>query len=138
MIFRELANHPRPSYTIDEDPKFIIDVTSIRLAHAYIGMESLTDAFTIINETFNASPSPRTKPLLATLRGIGGGKTRFLEEIRNYYQSDSSTLSIAITFNSNSEFDIEEESLFPGLKPNQLIVLSVITGVISAFFCYAP
>eukprot|EP00971_Amphidinium_carterae_P338616 6476027-Amphidinium_carterae.1 len=52
-------------------------------------------------------PSPRTKEVLATLRGVGGGKTRALEEMR-WELLDTDAVPLAITYNSGMPFlDVE-------------------------------
>eukprot|EP00598_Pedospumella_elongata_P016554 CAMPEP_0185002812 /NCGR_PEP_ID=MMETSP1098-20130426/74812_1 /TAXON_ID=89044 /ORGANISM="Spumella elongata, Strain CCAP 955/1" /LENGTH=54 /DNA_ID=CAMNT_0027530365 /DNA_START=12 /DNA_END=173 /DNA_ORIENTATION=+ len=43
---------------------------------------NLTSLTETVYEVAQAMPSCRSKPLLATVRGTGGGKTRLFEEIR--------------------------------------------------------
>ena len=45
--------------------------------------------------------SDRIKPLFGVMRGMGGGKTRALEEIRRKLLQKEDTLPLAVTFNSS-------------------------------------
>ena len=53
-------------------------------------------------------PDSRQKPVVATVRGTGGGKTRALEEIRWGLLGDPCVLPLAITFNSTMDLDLSE------------------------------
>lgn len=83
-----------------------------------------------------SSDDARKKPLLVSVRGTGGGKTRLFEEIRRALIRDISVLPIAITFNSNSSISTME-FLTCGrlaLKASCSASLSIICRMTSAFF----
>ncbi len=63
--------------------------------------------------------SDKSKPLLASVRGVGGGKTRAVEEIRHVLETDPTLLCLAVTFNCNLEICQEERDFwenFPSIK----------------------
>jgi hypothetical protein len=49
-------------------------------------------------------PGTRNKPVAGDLRGIGGGKTRALEELQRFFYLKEGVLSLAITFNNHTTY----------------------------------
>lgn len=73
----------------------------------------LAQATDLILGVCNAPGSTRTKHLIETVRGQGGGKTRALEEIRKRFMTDTShVLPIMITFNNWTPFDETTDKSF--------------------------
>eukprot|EP01041_Mallomonas_annulata_P000300 gene300-537_t len=54
-----------------------------------------------ILQSSRIAPDPRDKPFYATVKGMGGGKTRVFEDIRRELLLEDGVLPIAITFNSH-------------------------------------
>lgn len=119
------------SYHSDEDTQqCIINSPSITLANPLLGVDLSLLSKTVF-DTACRPPGYRTKPLLVTVRGTGGGKTRLLEEIRRDLQRNHSVLPIAITFNGYTDFDNIEFHV-----PSAAVsaTLSIIARMASAFY----
>ena len=84
-------------------PSCIIDNPTEKLTNPYLGYNILDNVNKVI-EAVDSRPSGRTKPVVVTIRGTGGGKTRLLEELRHHLNVDTNTLVVAITFNCDSEY----------------------------------
>eukprot|EP00961_Rhodomonas_salina_P198317 2675601-Rhodomonas_salina.1 len=54
--------------------------------------------------------SPRNKPVLAVVRGTGGGKTRALEELRFGLLRQRGLLALAYTYNSGMEISADDSA----------------------------
>jgi len=78
------------------------------------------------------APGPRRKPLLATVRGQGGGKTRALEEIRWSLLEKQGVLPLAITFNST--MNIDECEYEPGTRAIYCYARSIVTRLGAVFY----
>lgn len=101
------------------------------LKHEYIETSYISTAMEKIRETLKMKPNPRFKPVLATLRGVGGGKTRFLEEIQSRLNLPED-LPIAITFNGFTEFDIMDFSIFRDKR--KIFALNILARVAAAIY----
>ena len=79
----------------------------------------------------------RDKPLVATTRGSGSGKSRAIEELRLHYLLNSSdTLAIAVTFNSKWDFDSTELQPFIEMFTNTKlsIAMSIVARMLSMLY----
>ena len=65
-----------------EGKSCIIDIPDETMANAYLDQNSLKANVKRITNALNKAPNARSKPLVATVMGSGGGKTRLLEECR--------------------------------------------------------
>jgi len=76
----------------------------------------------------------REKPVFATVRGSGGGKTRAFTEIRRELLRRENTLVMMITF--NSDWDASEvKDVWPGVTyPDVSYALSVVSRMAAMFF----
>jgi len=69
-------------------------------------------------------PSPKMKPLVATMRGTGGGKSRLLEESKRFINAKiPNSYAIAITFNHHCPIKCEELSYLQSMEDNFIIAL---------------
>jgi len=93
--------------------------------------------------TSNDPPNPRSKRVVTIARGMGGGKTRAMEEIRRNLLRRKSTLPFGITFNNDSEISSDPwlKSKFrkqilnrKKIRDEGLYALSVCARVLSATF----
>lgn len=87
-----LVNNSNP------DPSCLIDSPQITMANKYLDV-NVDQLITNVFKTAALTPGERSKPLLATVRGVGGGKTRCLEEVRRDLLLKDGCLPIGITFN---------------------------------------
>ena len=88
---------------IIDEPKYAMSIPLLNLNPSALIQTVLTAA--------EIEPSTRRKPVCATVRGQGGGKTRALEEIRRAILcTRPNVLPIAITFNKDSNSDIDRWS----------------------------
>ena len=82
----------------------------------------------IISEQSGSSDS-------STVRGVGGGKTRLLEEIRARLNADQKTVVVAITFNSNSSYSSLDELFFQDQKYFTLnLILSIFCRILPVIY----
>jgi hypothetical protein len=94
----------------------------------------------IILEDSELEPDARLKPLHATMRGMGGGKTRTLEEIRRCLFQQKSVFPIAITFNShwipgyNGVGNVIHDKCFGVDDPIFFYELAIVSRMASMFF----
>ena len=79
-------------------------------------------------------PSPRTKPLVAVMRCMGGGKTRTLEEVRRVFLKDPNVLTLPITF--NNEIPIRGRDVWKEAPANKewWYTLSVTSRLLAVFY----
>ncbi len=117
----------------EKDPSFIIDQPQKKLTFPYLGQEFLNDAITRINESaFNSSSL--AKPIYFIIKGVGRGKTRFLEELKYEYEhSYPQTLPISITFINKSIYDRKNEFYNPK-KPYYSFILANITRIAASHY----
>ena len=87
-----------------KDTGCIIDSPWITMASPLIGFDAqaTTDA---VLEVAALPACPRGKPVIAIVRGMGGGKTRALESVRRLMLRRDGVLPLAITFNNNTHLD---------------------------------
>lgn len=81
-----------------------------------------------IDYALNQDPSPKSKPVLATVKGVGGGKTRFCEESRQALNARDDTLAIGITFNNLTPYSTEVEMF---IADNDFLKLNMMLSVMS-------
>jgi hypothetical protein len=129
LNFTVEAKKPLP---MDRDPIYIINKPSKALKHPYFGDEFLQKAISTIDYSLAKSPCPRSKPLLATMRGVGGGKTRFLEEIGKHLRTRPETLTISVTFNGITNWKPDE--IIHSNDPELVFALGIIARLASAFY----
>jgi len=87
---------------VDLDFAAIIDNPEITMANEFLGSR-IEEVVKNVLEAAYTTPGSRRKPVLAVLRGMGGGKTRMLSELRNNLMVlHKDTVTIAITFNNNT------------------------------------
>jgi len=100
------------------------------LPHAGINIDSIvTD---IITTSKRSPSSPRIKYLLATMRGVGGGKTRMIEETRiRMGLLYPNWLSIAITFNHKSNVLPSE---YARKDPSIIVAFAVCCRMMAAVY----
>jgi hypothetical protein len=89
-----------------------------------------------INDVLKIDPDARMKPLLATVKGSGGGKTRLLEETRRALNKREDTLAIGVTFNSNTTYSVGENRISETdtLPLHFDAVLSVMTRIVAVLY----
>jgi len=76
----------------------------------------------------------REKPVFATVRGSGGGKTRAFTEIRRELLKRSNIMVLMITFNSKWDVSAEKD-VWPGVTyPDVSYALSVVSRMAAMFF----
>ena len=87
-----------------KDTGCIIDSPWITMASPLIGFDAqaTTDA---VLEVAALPEDSRGKPVIAIVRGMGGGKTRALESVRRLMLRRDGVLPLAITFNNNTHLD---------------------------------
>jgi hypothetical protein len=129
LNFTVEAKKPLP---MDSDPIYIITSPSKALKHPYFGDEFLQKAISTIDYSLAKSPCPRSKPLLATMRGVGGGKTRFFEEIGKHLRTRPETLTISVTFNGITNWKPDE--IIHSNDPELVFALGIIARSASAFY----
>jgi hypothetical protein len=72
---------------------------------------NIDNAMKLVIEELHKPPSVRFKLPVVTVRGMGGGKTRAFEELRRrLIVSHPEILTLGITFNNNTELDIENNN----------------------------
>lgn len=81
----------------------IMDNPSENMAHRYIG-GTLPKCVALVDDALSREPGPRMKPLVATVKGVGGGKTRLLEEIRGVFNGRNDSIALSVTFNNNMDY----------------------------------
>jgi len=117
-----------------KESSIIEDIDSLTIPLINLDLKKMTGA---ISEKL-MSPHRRFKAFFALIKGVGGGKSRALEEIRLYYQLyRGDCLAIPITFIGNSEYKKGEMQPLPHykrLRYTQSIVLSVGIRMIYMFY----
>ena len=90
-----------------------------------------------LDEVLKQEPDNRSKNLIATVRGSGGGKTRMLEELRRATNRRNDAVAIGLTFNNNTGYDkIEERGLnIKGYVNDDKIGLNIILSIICRICC---
>ena len=110
---------------IIDEPKYAMSIPLLNLNPSALIQTVLTAA--------EIEPSTRRKPLCATVRGQGGGKTRALEEIRRAILcTRPNVLPIAITFNKDSNSDIDSWGAVE--TPQLFYALSLVARMASSFY----
>ena len=78
-----------------------------------------------VDSVLDTHPGPQAKPVVAIMRGRGGGKRRALEELRRYYLQQEGVLPIAITYGLFSRSNTEV------LDPKRPVGLFTALGVVA-------
>ena len=140
-IFIGLEPHPHlrdPKSIVEEDlnKRFcIMNRPNVLMNIPLLGFNRTAYAEQILQQC-EAEPDPRFKQLFATVRGMGGGKTRALEEIRRELYFRDGVLALAITFNSDWEarrLGFDSWNNF-NVTPAVFYSLSVISRMASMFY----
>jgi len=119
-----------------QDAGCIIDDPSRTMAHPMLGFD-VEEASQKILDASKERPNPRFKSVVAIARGMGGGKTRSMEEMRRNLLRRKTILPIAITFNGKSDVFSDpwrEENNYDALSVEQVYALSVSARMLSAVF----
>ena len=94
---------------LDDGIPCIINRPHITMHHQYLEKEYLDAALKSLDEVLKQEPDNRSKDLIATVRGSGGGKTRMLEELRRATNDREDAVAIGVTFNNNTGYDTKRE-----------------------------
>eukprot|EP01035_Chromulina_nebulosa_P035262 gene35262-47390_t len=78
-------------------------------------------------------PDYRFKPLLAIVRGVGGGKSRCIEELKLSLNKKEDVLALAITFNHKTPFNLLYE-IWDTENVLLFSALSYISRIASSFY----
>lgn len=128
-LFRdELANQSLPVADLKllDGRSCTIENPQLTMQNEYLGGH-LIDCIDAINEAAVISPNPRSKPLVVTVRGTGGGKTRLLEELRLNVNKATDNVALSITFNNRMPYDVKSEIFIEDANMLRVnIVLSIL------------
>jgi hypothetical protein len=113
---------PSLAWAARADPKSslvfsLIDNRDITMNHPVIGI-SIEEELKVIWRTIDLGADNRAKALYMTVRGMGGGKTRILEEMRHHLFLDPSVIPLAVAANCDTTYDGDE--IKPGLSTDAL------------------
>lgn len=86
----------------------IINNPSNTMANLYLGNHLDTSARQV-EDALQSDADSRSKPLIVTVRGTGGGKTRLFEELRLRENLKQGTVALSITFNNKMEYEAAGE-----------------------------
>ncbi len=105
------------------------------LSNPLLGFD-INKATTDIIKVFNQEPGSRTKAIICTVRGQGGGKTRALEEIRReFVNNHHDVLTMAITFNHHTKLESEVDFLNKYFdSPELKLSISVAIRLLYSYF----
>ncbi len=126
-------------FNTNKDLGCIINSPLETMTNPYLG-SNITDTALLLKEYAMMNPSPRRKPLLVCVRGMGSGKTRLFEELRREMYLDPNVLPIAITFNcktayENREVEFESRNEQDNkMRAVQSASISIITRMASVFY----
>lgn len=109
----------------------VINNPEFTMANRYLGTH-LSRCLIKVDEAILKAPDHRFKPVLVTLRGVGCGKTRLLEEIRIAKNKLSNTIALSITFNNRMDYFPPEENFTPIVSFN--FVLSVLIRYVTVVY----
>jgi hypothetical protein len=98
----------------------------VNLANKYLG-NHFQECLTTLEVALAREPDTREKPLVATVRGTGGGKTRLLEEIRLAKNKERNCVVLSITFNNKTLLPFGGESFTSTVELN--VVLSMLARI---------
>jgi hypothetical protein len=87
-----------------KDTGCIINSPWRTMAHPLIDFDAQAIADVVLKIAALPEDS-RSKPVIAIVRGMGGGKTRALETLRRLMLCRDGVLPLAITFNTNTKLD---------------------------------
>lgn len=131
---------PHGFYETEEAPKWhtivIIDNPLQTMGHALLDFDVLAAKQSAMQA---CEATERDKPLLALVRGMGGGKTRTIVELWLALNDSPNVLALAITFNSkwmvdSWECDFIDESAKRSDLVNACCVRMIISRMASVFF----
>lgn len=134
---RLTAERYRELLTENDAAIAVINGPQRTLSNAYLG--DIHDVVRRVLETAEEprAPDPRsTKPLLAAVRGSGGGKTRLVEELRLALlrREERDVLPLAVTFNASMELTEKEREAVPGARAEVQYALAVVKRLLCVFY----
>ena len=103
----------------------------MNLANPYLG-GTLNYCVQTVKVALETAPNPRFKPVVMTVRGVGSGKTRVLEEIRRELNEDPNTVVLSVTLNNNMDYVAAVESFTPTLSVN--FVFSILLRYLAVVY----
>jgi len=118
----------------DADLGCIINNPQWTMAHPILDFDVDKAAERVLEEAA-LSPDSKSKAVIAVARGIGGGKTRSMEEIRRNLLRRQNVLPVGVTF--NCETPLGDDSWLNGVGAKvakKYYALSVTTRMISSVF----
>ena len=130
---------------LNRDPKYICSPNDVNclmydprttMANALIGVD-LDSIMDKIHSVKQMPIDPRGKPMLVTVRGTGGGKSRLFEEIRRKLLLQKDIFTMAITFNGFTSYDaveFEPHGLTDTDKANRSAALSILCRMMGVFY----
>jgi hypothetical protein len=120
----------------EQDTGCIIDDPLRAMTHPMIDFD-IEKASQQVLETSKERPNSKLKTVVAIARGMGGGKTRSMEEVRRNLMRRKTTLPIAITFNKKSEIASDpwlEQQTCDAYSFKRVYALSVSARMLSVVF----
>ena len=113
----------------------IIDSPELTMANEYLDQVTLNENVEIIESALENFPDTRSKALVGTVMGSGGGKTRLLEECRRCINKNCDYVVLTITFNKFAKYYRDEEQFIEGQKflPFNML-MSVLVRVYAVVF----
>eukprot|EP00457_Paulinella_chromatophora_P003010 gb/GEZN01003015.1/.p1 GENE.gb/GEZN01003015.1/~~gb/GEZN01003015.1/.p1 ORF type:complete len:689 (+),score=86.12 gb/GEZN01003015.1/:102-2168(+) len=130
-IYRSCPRRAEYIESLEEQNLKIINTPAVTLSNPIITLEPSYWA-DVVMEQAQEAPDIRWKPFLATVRGMGGGKTRALEEIRFELLGRPGVLPLAFTFNTTMDFDPAE--FMWSSEPRVCYALSVVARLAAVFY----
>ena len=118
----------------------LINLPEITLSYPLIDL-NLVEIVKNLELAIQKPPNCRSKPVMLTVRGQGGGKTRALEEVRRLMIKQMAIkriLVLGITFGNNTEFEVKEEyKELPDYSPELCMAYSILVRMCFALFDYS-
>ena len=130
---------PHSVYSDDcslDDKTYIMTNPEETMGHPFLPSDapfSIEEEAQRVVDMSKERPHPR-KPVLAIVRGMGGGKTRLLEELRRQLLVQRKVLCLFITFNGHWVIRKETEAWPRCESPSMLYALLSITRMASVFY----
>jgi hypothetical protein len=120
----------------------IMDSPEVHMAFEYIEETYLKEAMDVLSDVLCQESGPRTKDVIITVRGSGGGKTRMLEEIRRKVNERYDGVAIAVTFNNLTDYDMIKEKFIINHDHHEVcgemnIILSIICRLCCIIYGYS-
>lgn len=109
----------------------VINDPHITMTNPYLGSH-LQPCLDMVADALMKEPSSRFKPVVVTLRGVGCGKTRLLEEVRLATNKFSDTIVLSVTFNNLMEYFASRECFTSNTTLN--IILSTLMRYVAVVY----